>query len=99
MDLQIIKEVFKRPVGPIVGFASQFVIMPLVIMVLNSLMRMFTKIYFQLSYGVGALMFEDKLFRLGLFVLGCSPGGNGSNFWTLLLNGDINLSITMTFVR
>ena len=36
--------------------------------------------------------------RLGLFVLGCSPGGNGSNFWTLLLNGDINLSITMTFV-
>ena len=29
---------------------------------------------------------------------GCSPGGNGSNFWTLLLNGDINLSITMTFV-
>ena len=37
-------------------------------------------------------------YRLGLFVLGCSPGGNGSNFWTLLLNGDINLSITMTFV-
>ena len=51
-----------------------------------------------MSYGVGALMFEDRLFRLGLFVLGCSPGGNGSNFWTLLLNGDINLSITMTFV-
>jgi sodium/bile acid cotransporter 3/5 len=43
-------------------------------------------------------MFDNKLFRLGLFVLGCSPGGNGSNFWTLLLNGDINLSITMTFV-
>ena len=36
--------------------------------------------------------------RLGLFVLGTCPGGTGSNFWTLLLNGDINLSITMTFV-
>ena len=35
---------------------------------------------------------------MGLFVLGCSPGGNGSNFWTLLLGGDINLSITMTFI-
>ena len=31
-------------------------------------------------------------------VLGCCPGGTGSNFWCLLLNGDINLSITMTFV-
>ena len=31
LDLHIIKEVFKRPVGPIVGFTSQFVIMPLVI--------------------------------------------------------------------
>ena len=31
LDLHIIKEVFKRPVGPIVGFASQFVIMPMVI--------------------------------------------------------------------
>ena len=36
--------------------------------------------------------------RLGLFVLGCSPGGTGSNFWTLLLDGDINMSITMTFM-
>ena len=52
----------------------------------------------QLSYGVGYLMFDNPLFRLGLFVLGCCPGGTGSNFWCLLLNGDINLSITMTFI-
>ncbi len=30
LDLHIIKEVFKRPVGPVVGFISQFVLMPLV---------------------------------------------------------------------
>lgn len=60
LDLQIIRDVFKRPVGPAVGFASQFVIMPL------------------LSFGIGAAMFEDKLFRLGLFILGCSPGGTGT---------------------
>ena len=30
LDLQIIKDVFKKPIGPAVGFASQFVIMPLV---------------------------------------------------------------------
>ena len=28
-----------------------------------------------------------------------SPGGTGSNFWTALFGGDINLSITMTFCR
>jgi len=43
-------------------------------------------------------MTDDTLFRLGLFVLGCSPGGTGSNFWCILLKGDINLSITMTFI-
>jgi predicted Na+-dependent transporter len=31
LDLQIIRQVFKRPIGPAVGFASQFIIMPLVI--------------------------------------------------------------------
>ena len=30
LDLQIIKDVFKRPVGPVVGLVSQFLIMPLV---------------------------------------------------------------------
>lgn len=40
----------------------------------------------------------DMLFRLGLFVLGCCPGGTASNFWCILLGGDINLSITMTFI-
>ena len=51
----------------------------------------------QISYGVGYAMFDSRLFRLGLFVLGCSPGGNNSNFWCLLLGGDLNLSLAMTF--
>lgn len=80
LDVHVIKEVFKRPIGPLVGFVSQFLFMP------------------GISFIVGYLFTDDKLFRLGLFVLGCSPGGNGSNFWTLLLGGDINLSITMTFI-
>ena len=35
---------------------------------------------------------------LGLFVTGCSPGGGASNYWTILLGGNVNLSITMTFL-
>ena len=96
LDIEIIKEVFKKPIGPFVGFLSQFGFMPL------------------FSFFIGWVITEDKLFRclnlcifspvnvilfrLGLFVLGCCPGGTGSNFWTLLLNGDINMSITMTFL-
>lgn len=30
LDMQIIKDVFKKPIGPAVGFFSQFVCMPLV---------------------------------------------------------------------
>ena len=52
----------------------------------------------KLSFGVGYLLFDDVLFRLGLFVMGCCPGGNASNFWCKLLGGDINLSITMTTI-
>lgn len=80
LDLNIIKGVFKKPIGPLVGMICQFILMPL------------------FAYGIGWLMTNDTLFRLGLFVLGCCPGGTGSNFWCILLKGDINLSITMTFI-
>ena len=65
--------------GPLVGFCSQFLVMPL------------------LSYGLGYLLLQSNSERLGLLLLGCSPGGVGSNFWTAMLEGDINLSVTMTF--
>lgn len=32
----------------------------------------------------------------GLLVLATSPGGGGSNVWTLMLGGDLNLSLCMT---
>uniref|UniRef100_A0AC34QCL2 Uncharacterized protein n=1 Tax=Panagrolaimus sp. JU765 TaxID=591449 RepID=A0AC34QCL2_9BILA len=37
-------------------------------------------------------------FALGLFVTGCAPAGGASNFWTLLLDGNVHLSVTMTFI-
>ena len=81
LDFEVIKSVFKSPVGPIVGMVSQFVLMP-----------MFAFAVGWVSNG------NDLLFRLGLFVLGTCPGGTASNFWCILLEGDINLSITMTFM-
>jgi len=80
IQLPIVWAILKKPIGPAVGFFSQFAFMPLA------------------SYVLGLLLLGDANLRLGLFTLGCSPGGNGSNFWTLLLKGDLNLSMTMTFI-
>ena len=53
---------------------------------------------FQISFAaVHAFQFEPAL-ALGFFALGCSPGGSASNAYTLLLDGDVTLSVTMTFI-
>ena len=36
--------------------------------------------------------------RMGIFFTGISPSGGASNIWTVLLEGNINLSVTMTTV-
>ncbi|XP_074031709.1 P3 protein isoform X2 [Leptinotarsa decemlineata] len=52
-----------------------------------------------LSYGLGKLLFPTSpAMQLGMFFTGTSPGGGASNLWTLLLDGNINLSIAMSAV-
>lgn len=81
LNLQTIKEILKRPVGPIICFICQFVFMPLT------------------SFGLGFLLFPtNHEMALGLFFTGISPGGGASNMWTLILGGNINLSIAMTTI-
>ncbi|XP_037785974.1 ileal sodium/bile acid cotransporter-like [Penaeus monodon] len=51
------------------------------------------------SYALGYFLFkESPALWLGLFIIGCSPGGGGSNIWTYMLGGSLDLSVTMTFV-
>lgn len=51
------------------------------------------------SYLIGYGIFNDTpAMWLGLFLTGCSPGGGGSNIWTYLLGGSLDLSVTMTFI-
>ena len=52
----------------------------------------------QIAFGLGYLLNLEKELAFGLLAIGCSPGGGGSNILTHLLDGDINLSIVMTFV-
>jgi len=80
IDLKLVWQVIKRPVGPVVGMICQFIFMPVT------------------AYFVGWLFLETNYERLGLLLLGCSPGGSASNFWTVMFDGDVNLSVTMTFI-
>uniref|UniRef100_A0A1A9WDB0 Sodium-bile acid cotransporter n=1 Tax=Glossina brevipalpis TaxID=37001 RepID=A0A1A9WDB0_9MUSC len=79
LDLTILRNLLRRPVGPAIGFLSQFLLMPL------------------LSYGIGYLIFPNSVdMQLGLFFTGVSPSGGASNMWSVILGGNINLSILMT---
>ncbi|VDK35072.1 unnamed protein product [Taenia asiatica] len=51
-----------------------------------------------IAFGVAMVMPIKPEFGFGLLTAGCCPGGGGSNIWTLLLHGDLNLSMTMTFI-
>jgi sodium/bile acid cotransporter 3/5 len=52
----------------------------------------------QLSYAVIYIMGYKGGWALGMFMMGCSPGGGSSNMFSKLLNGDMSLSITMTTI-
>lgn len=61
--------------------------------------KYFNEIFFlvQVSYGLGWLLFKENIpLRLGLFFTGVSPAGGASNIWTVLLGGNLDLSITMS---
>lgn len=50
-----------------------------------------------LSFGIGYLLFpEHPELQIGMFFTGISPSGGASNIWTVLLEGNLNLSVTMT---
>lgn len=51
-----------------------------------------------ISYGSSTLLIQNPVARLGLFTIGSCPGGIYSNFYTLLFEGDLDLSVTMTFM-
>lgn len=79
--MSTIKDILRRPVGPVICFVCQFIFMPLT------------------AYGLGFALFPTAHeMALGLFFTGISPGGGASNMWTLLLGGNINLSIAMTTI-
>lgn len=77
------KDDFKRaltmPNAIGIGFASQYIFMPLVAFALSRIFNM------KLEYAVGCIL------------VGCSPGGTTSNLFTHWTDGNVALSISMSF--
>lgn len=83
LNFQVVKDVLRRPFAPLIGFVCQYLFMPM------------------MAYGLACLVFLPhglNHLALGLFTTGCSPGGGASNGYTVLFDGNIDLSITMTFL-
>ena len=51
-----------------------------------------------LAVAIAKLFHYGPLYSLALFVIGCCPGSGASNQWTILFDGDVNLSAMMSFV-
>ncbi|KAJ8947736.1 hypothetical protein NQ318_017998 [Aromia moschata] len=50
-----------------------------------------------LSFGLGKLLFPNSPeMQLGMFFTGVTPAGGASNVWTVLLEGNLSLSVIMT---
>ena len=50
-----------------------------------------------IAFAISKIFRYQPLYGLGLFVVGCCPGGSVSNQWTVIFDGDLNLSVFMSF--
>ena len=51
-----------------------------------------------IAWAITKIFRYPPLYGLALFVVGCCPGGIASNQFTVIFNGDLNLSVLMSFV-
>ncbi|KAK0170957.1 hypothetical protein PV328_008733 [Microctonus aethiopoides] len=52
-----------------------------------------------IAFGIGQLVFpKNPEMQIGIFFTGISPSGGASNIWTMILGGDLPLSIGMTTI-
>ncbi|CAF2793698.1 unnamed protein product [Rotaria sp. Silwood2] len=51
-----------------------------------------------IAMAITKIFHYTPLNSLSLFVIGCCPGSGASNQWTVLFDGDVNLSAIMSFV-
>uniref|UniRef100_A0A0N4ZH16 Ileal sodium/bile acid cotransporter-like n=1 Tax=Parastrongyloides trichosuri TaxID=131310 RepID=A0A0N4ZH16_PARTI len=83
LHVNVILNILKKPIGPIVSIICQFLFMPLV------------------AYGLCLTVLKDEpnFVKFCFIAAGSSPGGGKSSFWTIIFDGNLNLSVCLTFVQ
>lgn len=76
------KEVFNRPKLPIIGFISQFFVLPAITFLVVILLSNYI----------------TPTIAMGMILVAACPGGNISNFMTALAKGNAALSVTLTAI-
>lgn len=80
IKLQHFKDIFNSPRLPIIGYISQFLILPAVTFILMVAMNDFI----------------SPTIAMGMILVASCPGGNISNFISSLAKGNVALSVTLT---
>jgi len=76
------KDIFKNPKIPLIGFISQFFVLPIItFLIVISLDNLIT-----------------PTIAMGMILVAACPGGNISNFMTALAKGNAALSVTLTAI-
>lgn len=71
-------ELTKKPLAVLVGILSQWLLLPMLTLVLIYLLQ------------------PPRGIALGMILVACCPGGNVSNFFTLIAGGNVGLSVSLT---
>lgn len=82
LTMQDMKVLAARPFDILIGTCAQFTLMPL--------------IAYSLTVGLSHLIPMDKSIIVGIFLVGCCPGGVSSNIMSFLCKGDVAFSVGMT---
>jgi len=82
IKLQHFKDIIRDPKSVIIGFFSQFVVLPLITFLMTVLFR---------DYLTPTL-------ALGMILVAACPGGNISNFISSLARGNVALSVSLTAI-
>ncbi len=84
LDIKIhhFRDVFKSPKLPIIGFLSQFMVLPIVTFLIIILFNKFI----------------TPTVAMGMILVAACPGGNISNFITALAKGNAALSVSLTAI-
>ncbi|KAJ1345826.1 hypothetical protein KIN20_000446 [Parelaphostrongylus tenuis] len=83
LEVRRIMDIARKPIGPIIGLVCQFGIMPMIGFLLA-------------EYGLPK---DATSLKMALFAASTCPGGGKSSFWTIILGGNLDLSISMTFTQ